>query len=228
MAILYAVINGDIIGSTKLTEKNREHYLEQLKKVFEILKKEKELGVVRNFEMYRGDSFQGAIEKPQKALKLALLLRSFSRMTLPNDSKRRRIPFTFAKDMVDLRIAVGVGRAKLGKKLMESDGEAFHKSGRLIDSMKKPGINLAIETPWDDLNDQLDASWCLVDALVNKWSPFQAQVVFHTLMGLSQIEIAPLVKASPSAISQRLRNASWPAIDKTLRYFETSISLQNR
>jgi hypothetical protein len=137
---LYAVINGDIIGSTKMSDKMRGHYIEHLKKGFERLRKEKSLGIIRNLEMYRGDSFQAALDKPAKVLRVVLLLRSLSRMSqtrLMVNTRTKKVLVNSAADIPDLRIAVGIGKiTKLEKKLMESDGDAFHRSGRLFDSMK--------------------------------------------------------------------------------------------
>jgi hypothetical protein len=226
---LYAIINGDVIGSTKMPEKRRESYLEHLKKGFELLKKEKSLGVIRNFEMYRGDSFQGALDKPEKALRVALLLRSLSRRNQPTkfrvNTKTKKIFLNSGFEVTDLRLAVGIGTiTKLTNKLMESDGDAFHRSGRLIDSMKKPGLNLAIDTPFEKLNKELEASWGLVDAVVNKWTASQAEVIYYSLMGYSQIEIANTqLKTTPSAVNQRLKAASWSALERMIAYFEDTI-----
>ncbi|SHG83404.1 hypothetical protein SAMN04488109_2054 [Chryseolinea serpens] len=226
---LYAVINGDIIGSTKMPEKKRDSYLKHLKEGFERLKKEKSLGIIRNFEMYRGDSFQGALGKPEKALRVVLLLRSLSRMNQPTrikvNIKAKKVLLDSAFDVTDLRLAVGVGTiTKLANKLMESDGDAFHRSGRLIDSMKKPGLNLAIDTPSEKLNKELGASWALIDAVVNKWTASQAEVIYYSLLGYSQIEIANTqLRATPSAVNQRLKGASWSALEKMIAYFEENV-----
>jgi len=226
---LYAVINGDVIGSTKMSETRREHYLNYLKNGFDILKKDKALGVIRNFEMYRGDSFQGALEKPEKALRVVLLLRSLSRMVQPTkikvNTKTRKAFINSAFDVTDLRIAVGIGTiSKLNNKLMESDGEAFHRSGRLIDSMKKPGLNLAIATSSEEVNEELEASWGIIDTIVNKWTASQAEVVYYSLIGYSQIQIANnQLKASPSAVNQRLKASGWSALEKMILYFERTI-----
>jgi len=226
---LYAVINGDVIGSTKMSEKKRESYMQHLKKGFDTLKKEKSLGLIRSFEMYRGDSFQGASDKPEKVLRVVLLLRSLSRMNqpikFPVNTRAKKIHLNVASNVTDLRLAVGIGTiTRLANKLMESDGDAFHRSGRLIDSMKRPGSNLAIDTPNEEFNKELEASWCLIDAVVNKWTSSQAEVVYYSLLGHSQIEIANNhLKATPSAVNQRLKAASWSALEKMLTYFEETM-----
>jgi hypothetical protein len=226
---LYAIINGDIIGSTRMSIKEREEFMKHLQRGFEALKKIKTLGIVRNFEIYRGDSFQGALEKPEGALRAALLLRSLSRMSQPTMVKvnpvAKKVFISSAFDVTDLRIAVGIGTVTVLKnKLMESDGEAFRLSGRLFDSMKRQGPNLAIETSFKDMNKELEASWGLIDAIVNKWTRAQAEVVYYCLLGYSQVEIAKsLIKVSPPALNQRLKGAGWSALEKMITYFEETI-----
>lgn len=226
---LYAVINGDIIGSTKMPDKKRDGFLTHLKATLDVLKKDKSLGVIRNFEMYRGDSFQGAISKPEQVLRLVLLLRSSSRMNqvtkLKVNTTTKKIHFNADFQATDLRLAVGIGTiTKLAGKLMESDGDAFHRSGRLIDSLKKLGPNLAINTPSEKVNKELAASWGLIDAIVSKWTASQAEVVYYCLIGHTQIEIAnTILKTTPSAVNQRLKGASWSALEKMIDYFEENI-----
>ncbi len=218
---MYAVITGDIIQSTRLKGK-RTLYLQQVKKLFESIRKsKKKFGIVKPFEIFRGDSFQGAFNKPEKALIIALLLRSFSRMTLPKGLKAMKGTVAYSHVVTDLRIAVGIGDIdNLSKKIVESDGEAFQRSGRTLDRIKKSGLNLAINTPWEDVNKEFEASWGLIDAIVSKWSPFQAEAVYHALQDEAYTSIAKSIGASGAAVSQRLKSANWSAIEKMLQYYE--------
>lgn len=221
---MYAVITGDIIQSTRLKEKAT--YLKQLRTLFEILRKnKKEFGLLRPFEIFRGDSFQAVFNKPEKSLKIALILRSFSKMNLPKNTRKMKGKIAYTHLMTDLRISVGIGQIDpLSKKVVESDGEAFQRSGRQLDQMKKEGQNLAINTPWRDLNNQFEASWRLVDAIVSKWSPFQAEAVYHVLLEETNSSIAKAIGASSAAVSQRLKTANWVAIQGMLLYFEETIA----
>lgn len=227
---LYSVINGDIIGSTRLSDERRKFYLDALKKLFNELKKnKKELGVVRSFEVYRGDSFQGALNKPEKSLKVILLLRSYLRMITSKYGVKTKksilVHRTSFNTITDLRIAVGIGKiVKLESRLLESDGEAFHRSGRLIDSMKKSGQNIAIETPWDKRNEELDVFCGLLDSIIARWSPLQAEVIYYSLKGLNQTQIAETLKTSISAVNQRLKTANWIPVEKFLVLFETMVA----
>jgi hypothetical protein len=227
MVQLYAVVNGDIIGSTRLSEDRREFYLSELKKLFDDLKKKKnELGIVRSFEVYRGDSFQGALKKPEKALRLVLFVRSYLRMITARYGlkTKNKVPVhrTSFNTITDIRMAVGIGKiSKLARRLLESDGEAFHRSGRLIDSMKKSGQNIAIETPWEKRNTELEVFCGLLDSIISRWSPQQAEVVYHSLQGHNQTQIAETLQTSISAVNQRLKTSHWASVDKLLTLFET-------
>jgi hypothetical protein len=226
---LYAVINGDMIGSTLLKHDRKAFYLAEMKKLFdELKKKKKHLGVVRSFEVYRGDSFQGALDQPEKALRVVLLLRSYLRMitTKYGVSAKKSAPIhrTSFTAVTDLRIAVGIGKiSSLENRLLESDGEAFHRSGKLIDAIKKSGQNIAIETPSADQNKQLDVFCALLDAIIARWSSLQAEVVYLRLNGFNQTQIAETLKTSASAINQRLKTANWNAVEKLLALFETTM-----
>lgn len=227
----YAVINGDMIGSTRLNKARREFYLGQLKTLFDILKKEKAFGVIRSFQVYRGDSFQGALVKPEKSLQVMLMIRSYMRMLTARYGAKAKKSIAVNRSsfntLTDLRLAVGIGSvSKLNIKLMESDGEAFHRSGKLIDSMKKSGVNMAIETPWPDKNEELEVFFGLLDAIISRWSPQQAEVVYHRLQGLNQTQIAEQLKTSVSAINQRLKTANWSSVGKLLVLFESRIKKQ--
>lgn len=231
-AHLYSVINGDIIGSTRLDADQHAFYLTELKNLFdELKKKKKDLGIAKAFEIYRGDSFQGALDKPEVSLKVLLLIRSFIRMTSARYEKKktrsRKAPASLSSAF-DARLVVGIGKiTKLETRLLESDGEAFHRSGRLIDSIKKSGQNIAIETPWENLNQELDVFCGLLDSVVSRWSSPQAEVVYLSLKGLNQTQIAALLKTSIPAVNQRLRTANWHSVYKLIVLFETLINKKN-
>jgi hypothetical protein len=223
---LHAILNADIIGSTGLSEGRRDFYFSELKKLFEEIKKKKNAwGITKAFEIYRGDSFQGALDKPEMALKLALLLRVYLRMISGRYREKTKRGKKKSPDVVtDMRIAIGIGAlSKLGPRLLESDGEAFQRSGKLIDSMKKSGQNLALETPWGELNESFEVIFGLLDAIISRWSPLQSEVIYLSLLGLTQTQIAEKVNTSIPAISQRLKTANWYSVDKLLAHFEAEV-----
>jgi hypothetical protein len=227
---LYAVINGDIIGSTSLSNAKGEFYLTELKKLFdELLKGKKAFGLIRSIEVYRGDSFQCAMDKPEKSLRILLLIRSYLRMIssryVEKGKKRKLLARTSRSEVTDIRIAVGLGEiSRLAKRLLESDGEAFHRSGRLLDSLKKSGQNMAIISPWEDWNRELDVFCVLLDTIISRWSPQQSEVIHYKLKGFSQTQIANKLQTSISAVNQRLRTANWNAVDKVLSLFEYRVT----
>lgn len=69
---IFSVITGDITSSSKT---DRALLLKDLKEILaQIASYQQNEGIESNFDLYRGDSFQGIIAKPEEALKYALLL----------------------------------------------------------------------------------------------------------------------------------------------------------
>jgi hypothetical protein len=73
---LYAVVTGDIISSSKFKEKQHEHLLSALKSSFRTIEEIWPNIIYAPFGIYRGDSFQGVLSKPEKALHVALVIRA--------------------------------------------------------------------------------------------------------------------------------------------------------
>jgi hypothetical protein len=195
---LYAVLTGDLIGSSRFTIKKREKILSNLKDSFKIISPDI---IASKFVIYRGDSFQGVLSRPGEALNAALIIRAslLSRFK----GKRTRL---------DARIAIGIGtidylpRDQAG----EGDGEAFRNSGPELDKIKKGEQNLIIRTPWTEINEELRTECALFDALIQRWTKEQAEAILYQMQGETQEGIAKILKISQPAVFQRLRTGgSW-------------------
>lgn len=204
---MIGVITGDIVASSK---RNRDDLLKNLKEILEqvnVLQVQASLP----FELYRGDSFQGIILKPEETLRYSLLIRT--RLKQKNTPGGR-----------DARIAIGIGKVDfLANSISESDGEAFRNSGPVLDTLKDENIGLKIKTPWEQVNKEFDVSLVLADAIIKRWTVAQVEVISETLMGKKQREIAEALGISQSAVNQRLKAASWEAIHELLIRFNTVI-----
>lgn len=211
---MYAVLTGDITSSSKT---NRTILLRDLKEILKnVASHQKEEGVKSSFELYRGDSFQGVIAKPEDALKYALLIRTHLKQV--NTITDR-----------DARIAIGVGTINFpSKAIAEADGEAFRNSGPLLDTMKN-GPRLKVLTPWKAVNEEMEVSLILADTIIRRWTETQAEVIAEILKENTQMEIASKLGISQSAVNQRLKAAHWEAVEKLLARFHTLIttSIQN-
>ncbi|GAA0893653.1 hypothetical protein GCM10009122_33320 [Fulvivirga kasyanovii] len=216
---MVAVITGDIISSKKIGE--RGHLNEVLKASFDIVDR-KVLKATGSFEIYRGDSFQGVIEDPAKALLAAILIRARLRAwdyTDTNDTKP-------LQELPDARLSIGIGTISYkADKIVESDGEAFQYSGQLLDSMKQAGMELAIRTPWDEVNDELGVVCKLLDAIINRWSSAMAEAACLYLQeDVTQLELSAKLKISQPAVHKRLASANIDAVEAALNRFNKLIT----
>ena len=193
----FAVITGDIVKSQNIKDFNRQTLIESLKSSFEEINaqllQENELP----FEIYRGDSFQAVIKQPQIALEIGLMLRA----------KIRSLTQFTRKDNTywDTRLAIGIGNIDyFADRIVESDGEAFKFSGKVLDSMKKDE-RLKIHTPWNEVNEELKVECRFADAIISRWSVNQSEVIYRYLLKReTQNKLAEHFNISQPALRKRL------------------------
>lgn len=181
---MVAILTGDIINSRQLPAKN---WLAALKKSLETIADEKA------WEIFRGDSFQ-IQSSVQDALQNAIYLKACIRSVKG----------------VDVRIGVGIGETQFSAtKITESNGEAFIFSGETLDELKKDRLTLAIQSPWQQFDYEINISIRLALIAMNNWSPISAEMVkrFIENKGISQNELAELSKKSQSSVSEALKRA---------------------
>jgi hypothetical protein len=198
---IYAVLTGDVAGSSRLEGEQRQKLLTVLKDSFslvdEIIGKEK---VAFPFEIFRGDSFQGVLNEPASALRAAIIIRANIRRSFD----------TTLKNAFDARIAVGVGSISLlpDQRGGEGDGPAYRNSGPVLDEMTKPPRFLLVRTPWPEMNSELNVELALLDAIMIKWSVEQAEVALEFFKGKTQEQMAEFFQVSQPAIRKRLFNSN--------------------
>jgi len=213
---MIAVISADLLSSSSYSKTLLEKVIYALNKEFTSLEKlsEKDSG----FKIFRGDSFQGIVYDPSKALRITLQLKTaINRIHLhENDSNR-----AFKKE-ADIRIAIGIGSYDFKRdSIMESNGQAFQFSGRTLDDMKKENRKLQLKTPVENINNEFNTSLYLFDTLADKWSTASAEVIYYLLNGFKETDIALELGISQSAVNQRKKAAGWDAIDSLLHRYET-------
>ncbi|AOE49425.1 SatD family protein [Kangiella sediminilitoris] len=197
-----AVITGDIINSQ--TSEEGEGWLPALQ---DYLSKFGESP--RDWQVFRGDSFQVIIEEPEKALLFAIGLKAVIKH--------------FKK--LDVRMAIGIGQVRTrADQALQSNGEAFVNSGRMFDSLKKQ--TLAVKTPWQDFDKAINLFLKLALLTMDDWSETSAEVVAASLEkpGATQKEIADLLSIPQSRVSERLSRAGYDAITDTERYYRESVT----
>ncbi|MBN1292325.1 MAG: hypothetical protein JXB48_10845 [Candidatus Latescibacteria bacterium] len=205
----FAVITGDLVKSKRLPNQNT--VLSALNSAFNSVQlflecKQNSNILCAPFQIFRGDSFQGVISNPELALHVLIILRASLRCI--RHTQRR-------KNSIDVRLALGIGTVNYlpDKKVSEGDGDAFRRSGTLLDTLKKKPVFLAVDTPWPDINKELDVECALLDAIIYKWSAHQAEAILGYLRGLTQAEIGNNLGITQAALSLRLRDAGSKAIE---------------
>ena len=226
-----AVITGDVVRSTVV--KDRARLAKVMKQAMEAIDKSG-FGVVRPFEIYRGDSFQGVVEV-KDALKVALTIRARLRQwdggirpvsaSTAVRAARARLPILM-NDLPDARVAIGLGTVSYrSSKVVESDGEAYRNSGRALDELGRTWGRLALSTPWDEMNAEFGTSMRLLDALVAKWSSASAQAMFlYLTKGSTQSQLSALLKISQPAIHKRLSGADQSAVQAMIDRYEEVVA----
>lgn len=217
---MIAVITADLIDSSQYDEEVLEKVLDTLSSEFALIVKQQPKKTVR-FEIYRGDSFQGIIKNPALALNLSLQIKAaINRIHLKKTKKNR----AYSK-IADFKIAIGIGTIDLEREaISESNGQAFHFSGRSLDEIKNESRKTRLKTPIPEIDDEFNTGFHLLDTVTDKWSTASAEVVYYLLKGFKEREIAIELKISQSAVNQRKKASGWEAINGFLERYEQVIS----
>lgn len=216
-----AVITGDIVNSKAIKDDKRVLLLDSLKEAFTAINNKLIGEKEPPFEIFRGDSFQAIIQKPEQALVVSMLLRSKIRSIQVDASNKTKS----AKNNFDARIAVGIGSVDfISKKITESDGQAFLLSGTTLDSLKDTDTRLKIASPWEEVNAELEVECSFADAVISEWSYQQAEAFYwHLLEHITQAELAKKINKSQPAASKRLKSGKVDSIDLLKKRFENLI-----
>ena len=208
---IVSVITGDIIGSTLGNDSQRRKMLDVVEGSLDEI--QNELVFRMQLEFFRGDAFQILIEKPEKALLVAVLLRAALSGNTPKDNLY----------MWDARMAIGVGGVKYRTdSLAKSNGDAFVYSGRTLDEMRNE--RLAIKTHWVPMNDEFAVSTPFADDLISQWTRVQANVIYdYLLYDVTQGQIARKKGMSPQNVSKVLKAGRIELIINYIKRFEKLI-----
>lgn len=217
---MVAVLTADLVDSSQYDE-------EVLKKVLDTLTSEfthitnKYGGNSVRLTIYRGDSFQGIIKDPEAALTIALQIKAaINRVHLKKTKKSR----TYSK-IADFRIAIGIGTLDMEREaITESNGQAFQFSGRTLDEMKSENRKTRLKSSLQEVDDEFNTSFFLLDTITDKWSTASAEVVYYLLRDLKEREVAAEINISQSAVNQRKKAAGWEAIAVLLNRYQQVIS----
>jgi hypothetical protein len=201
----YAVLTGDIVGSTQLASDKFEAAGELLHRLAREFEEIHPGSLVGQPDIFRGDSWQICLQRPALAVTAAVFVRS-----------------GFKADNFETRIGIGWGAVDRlhTDRITESNGPAFARSGRALDGLDKTrrlGVVGSDTASAASPIGLLDAAVGLLDALINEWTQREAVAVYGTLRRLSQEAIADLPQSitkegkvpTRQAIQDSLRRISW-------------------
>ncbi|MBL4806108.1 MAG: hypothetical protein JKY31_02335 [Rhodobacteraceae bacterium] len=178
-----AILTGDIVKSTKLSQTERETLFSALKTTADVVADWQ--GTSTLFTRFSGDGWQCMLTNPALALRVCLLFRSHI----------RQLSKTF-----DTRIFVGIGAVEnlSDDGLGASDGRALRLSGRGLTGLRPAQYFGASEN---------NAVFVLADEISRHWTQKQAEVFTLGLQpnAPSQEAIAEKLGVSQQAIAKRLR-----------------------
>jgi hypothetical protein len=111
---------------------------------------------------------------------------------------------------LDTRMAIGIGEKSFtATSITESNGPAFVYSGELLEQLKDKKDSLAIHSPWNEWDEEINASLSLALVIMDQWKPRTAWLASSILRypGKSQQEIAELLDMQQAGVSQGLNRA---------------------
>jgi hypothetical protein len=228
---IHGIITGDIVGSRKVDPATREKLLHDLEAFLAQLQKT----WINSYETYRGDSLQCAARSPHLSLRIAVMIRAYLRsyVPLPTEQKPREkeqgSKGYFSTDY-DIRLGIGLGKVEFMRenKITGSDGDAFRFSGEALEELMPTGQRMALRSFDKTFDEQMEPAIALLDALIQKWTQNQAELVLYKLQDKKEEEIATLLEISQSAVNQRTRTAQWHAVEKLVIHFEKTVESWNR
>ncbi|QCX38523.1 hypothetical protein FF125_08795 [Aureibaculum algae] len=206
------VITGDLIDSTNYPPQHLDAILNVVNTEFEYFR----TAYDADFKIFRGDSFQGVVLDSSRALEVVLTVKTAVNK-IPTKNKK-------ISGLTDFRIAIGIGNINLKREsILESNGEAFHFSGRTLDSMKGDYPRLLLKTADENLNDEFNVHFALLDSVTSKWSVASAEVAYYLLKGKKETEVAEILGINQSAVNHRKKAANWDAVALLLQRYKSAI-----
>lgn len=216
---IYAVMTGDIIGSTRLSEIIGRAWVDLLRDSLENLGKNS----LMRPSIFRGDSFQIATSNADSALKDAIILR----LRLISGFKvDKLIP------RLDARIAIGLGKIdapfteRNNYNIGEMFGEAFIYSGQLLDKNLKGDRNLLIKSPWPEVDAEMEIHCLVLDRLISRWTEKQCEAVMYKLEGYNLRQIGEKLNISFSGVDKRLKKTDSDIVERIVDRYSTLIRIK--
>lgn len=211
----YAVITGDFIGFSPLSAQTRQQLFRLAEEGGRHLHGIFGRRSPEPVDIFRGDGWQMLFPDPGIAFRAGLFFRAFIRSHA-------------AGRYTDLRMAIGVGPIDYAPqgRISAGDGEAFRRSGKLLETMTSPREG-TFRFVMDDspAASALDGMAFLAGAIAEGWTQSQSRAVAGALAGMTRKEIGRSWpgKISTQAVGGHLKRAQWAALRFAVQNYEKSV-----
>ncbi len=198
---MISIITGDIVNSRK---KKSIIWIDNFKKLLHTFGKSP-----LDWEIFRGDEFQIEIKNPEDVFYVALQIKAY-----------------FKSINLDVRMSIGLGNKDYkSKKISESNGTAFARSGEVFETLKKQKINLAINSGVIDFDLEINLVLRLCLAFMDNWLVQSAEFVQVAIINqkLSQEEIGTILGINQAAVSRRRKRANFDLLLETDKLFRLKV-----
>lgn len=208
----YAVLTGDLVRSSRLSQAQLEQARERLSAAVAQASGWGDGIVAGAVDFFRGDAWQTVLAEPGLALRLALLQRAVLR----------------ASGLGDTRVSIGVGPVTEIDPVhtSRSTGPAFVASGHALDALVGRNRLAIVAAPSvsSSIVGLLSAVAALCDVIVQGWTARQAELVGLALDpdAGTQLEIGARIKPAitKQAVGKGLLAAGWSGIETALEQVE--------
>jgi hypothetical protein len=219
---IYAVVTGDIKNFTKLPSDRRSKLVVDTEELMKTMVRD-----TKDAQVFRGDSYQLIIEDITRVLKKCVQLICWFKLNSDRFSAGSR-SLTDPRVQLGTRLSIGIGEiAYQGKNVLDSDGEAFHLSGRKFDQLTKDDI-IKLTTANEKSNEVFEMLLMFMNSIMRSWTRTQAETIFLLLEkeDNTQEQIAKKLNMTQPAIAFSLRAAKWKEVEKGINYISKELENQ--
>lgn len=207
---IHAVVTGDIKNFTTLDNHKREKLVIETEQLLRTL-----VGNENDARMFRGDSYQFIVDDIGQVLKKCIQLICWFKINSDRESQ----------EQLGTRLSIGIGEiAYKGKSVLDSDGQAFHLSGRSFDEMDKNEI-IRLTTSDEKNNNTYEIILMYINLIIKQWTISQAETIYYLLNTVdgTQAKIAGKLNVSQPAVANSLRFARWKEVEKGINFISSEI-----
>jgi hypothetical protein len=182
----------------------------------------------KDAQVFRGDSYQLLTDDIHQVLKKCIQLICWFKLNSGRFSLIRKDPKPGNRTHLGTRLSIGIGEiAYKGSNVLDSDGEAFHLSGRNFDMLNKEEI-IRLSTFDEKKNEVYGILLMFMNSIIRSWTPNQAKTIFQLLdkEDNTQDQVARKLNMTQPAVASSLRAARWKEIEKGINYISKELERQ--